>query len=325
MKIRVPCILAFCAAGIAAPLAGESPDDVHDVGQTEREFVDPERSNWPGSGPRPLRTIVWYPALPDAEAQRRSPLVLLSHGSGGEAEGIRWLGTALAAHGYIVAAVSHNGTNEEELGGILSATDFFAWERARDFSVVADLILEDPVLGPKVDADRIAAAGFSLGGTTAIWLGGARLDLELLRTQSPPPPPFLQASIDELIAYSTESEPGRASIERASQSYRDERIKCIFALAPAMGVGFLEESLRGIHVPVFIVVGNADVVTPSETNAARFAKFIPNAQLVTFEGERGHYTGETSPAKQEAQLAEISELAVEFFNETLRFSPAEFR
>jgi predicted dienelactone hydrolase len=115
------------------------------------------------------------------------------------------------------------------------------------------------------------------------------------------------------------------SIERASQSYRDERIKCIFALAPAMGVGFLEESLRGIHVPVFIVVGNADVVTPSETNAARFAKYIPNAQLVTFDGERGHYTGETSPAQQEAQLAEISELAVEFFNETLRFSPAEFR
>lgn len=309
------------------------------IGESQREFSDPDRSNWRATGARGLRATIWYPATtadvaaeppaardaptvrlgaPLANAPERLPLVLLSHGSGNHADQLRWLGIALAGQGFIVVAPDHNGSQDDELGGMLTATDFFAWERARDVSVVLDHILADASLGPRIDPERIGAAGFSLGGTTVLWLGGARLDLELLRRDSPPPPPFLQDSINALIEYSKTSDVGRASIARAGQSYRDPRIRAIFALSPAMGPGFPEEVLRTIDVPVGVAVGDADVIAPAKDNAARFAHAIPRARLIVLPGERGHYTQPIEPAKRGAELGEVSRLAANFFREILR-------
>ena len=76
------------------------------VGYATPDFVDSSRSNWLGSGGRPLRTVVWYPAgdggtterIDDAiqfaspvvvardakmAGRRKYPLVLISHGSRG--------------------------------------------------------------------------------------------------------------------------------------------------------------------------------------------------------------------------------------------------
>ena len=83
-----------------------------------------------------LRYTVWYPAPagsretaltigpPDAPlfdvgrssrdapvAGDRLPTLLLSHGNGGSARMMGWLGTALARAGYLVIAVDHPGNN----------------------------------------------------------------------------------------------------------------------------------------------------------------------------------------------------------------------
>ena len=94
------------------------------VGMTTLDFEDLARE-------RPLLTNVWYPAdeaaqeadiaiegifrgraalaAPLAVAPQRFPVVLLSHGSGGNGSAQVWLAEHLAAHGYIVAAVFHFG------------------------------------------------------------------------------------------------------------------------------------------------------------------------------------------------------------------------
>jgi predicted dienelactone hydrolase len=133
------------------------------VGQCTRAWTDPHRANWAGTGPRPLLTEVWYPA-PDTVVEsdidigplgqplftagkaardaalvgtpRHLPCLLLSHGTGGSALQLGWLGTALAAQGYLVASVNHHGTTSVEpytargLG--------LWWERAQDLRAVLD-------------------------------------------------------------------------------------------------------------------------------------------------------------------------------------------
>ena len=79
--------------------------------------------------------------------------------------GIPW-GTALARAGYVAAAVNHPGNNP--IDGYTVAGFTLWWERARDLSAVIDGMLADPTLMTRIDAERIGAAGFSLGGYTMI-------------------------------------------------------------------------------------------------------------------------------------------------------------
>jgi predicted dienelactone hydrolase len=64
----------------------------------------------------------------------------------------------------------------------------------------------------------------------------------------------------------------------------------VFAIAPALGGGFTKAGLSRISIPVAIVVGQADKVTPPGTNAERYARYIKGAKLTILSGVIGHYT-----------------------------------
>jgi len=150
------------------------------VGIVNRSFEPSGAYDWRGAQTQALITTVWYPAEENAIEQPQSawvflagkaapkatlaltpekfPLIMLSHGTGGSAMSIAWLGTALAAHGYIVAAVNHPGNNGLEA---YTARGFSTWwERAQDLSVVIDGLLADPMFAAHIDSRRIGAAGF---------------------------------------------------------------------------------------------------------------------------------------------------------------------
>jgi predicted dienelactone hydrolase len=59
---------------------------------------------------------------------QRYPLVVLSHGLGGSAAQLAWLGAALARRGFVAAAVNHPGNSVENA----NTPEGFAlrWERA---------------------------------------------------------------------------------------------------------------------------------------------------------------------------------------------------
>lgn len=341
--LRLCTLRAFLAAlvavgsGFAGRAQDETPENARAVGVTQRAFEDQARRKWADTGPRAVRVTVWYPAegdgereFVDADGQQATllregdvaasgaphPLVLVSHGSGGNAAQMAWLGLVLARHGYVAAAVDHNGTDAEELHHTRpTLTDFFGWERARDLTVALDGILADPRLAERIDAACVFAAGFSLGGTTALWTAGARIDLEALRRNSPPPPPFLADAIAQRIEFSRTIPVGREAVARAGLSHRDARIRAVFALAPPMGAGFTVEGLRDVRLPVCIVVGDRDVVAPAETNAKHFAAHIAGARLTIVSGERGHYLQPISPEKRRAEMSEVAEMARRFFDE----------
>lgn len=298
------------------------------VGVQLRAFKDESRKNWHGTGPRPLVTVVWYPVAPGAELKapnygtppdfakyfvsyplaegaeisnqsQKYPLIVMSHGSTSAALSLDWLGYYLATRGYIVAAVNHHGDTAAEPGGPLPQGFATPWERAKDLSVLIDKMLADSFFGPHVDANRIAAAGHSAGGATVIELAGGIFSpaqiQEWCKSNNGADgnchlPPMIQEKIDKFIELAKTDPIVQDSVRRSQLPYSDSRIKAVFAMAPAIGIGHTDTSLKSIHIPVAIVGGWADDITPVSTNAERFAKLIPTATLTVLPGKVGHAT-----------------------------------
>jgi len=221
---------------------------------------------------------------------------MLSHGTGGSAAIVAWLGTGLASRGYIVAAVNHPGNNGLEQYTPQGFTLW--WERARDVSVVIDQMLADSTLGSRIDTRRIGAGGFSLGGYTMIELAGGVTDRSAYLDFCASPradnickaPPEFQGNLFDMSGdlAKTDSE-YRDSLSHSSGSYRDSRIRAVFAIAPALGPAFRPKALGKISIPVAIVAGASDSNVPIDSSARYFAAHIPHSRLTIFPGAVGHY------------------------------------
>lgn len=291
------------------------------VGEAERTFHPAAARDWRGAQTEALWVRVWYPVDPQVQEQAHDigapghpifsghpvatytplasshtlyPLLLISHGTGGSADSLDWLGASLAAQGYIVAAVNHPGNNALEP---LTAEGFLLWwERATDISEVLDGMLHDETLGPHIDQQRIGAAGFSLGGYTMLELAGARTDRQAFERfcRSPEadavchPPEADDLTHGHNLALHA-SPATAASLARSGDSYRDPRIKAVFAIAPALGEAFDADSFAGVHIPVAMLAGDADTTVPVKTNIERIAGFLPGNTPVLLPGA-SHYT-----------------------------------
>ena len=322
MSNKFLCFVFSCLFALTA--CGEKPTPPPDgpsVGLQRLSLLDPIRQNWSETGPRPLVTSIWYPAAetaqmaeivippkrpvfiggyaarnaPMAEAERKHPLIVMSHGTGGAAMQMMWLGRELAAQGYIVVAIDHHGNTAAE--EVFDPRGFrMPWERAKDVTTVLDLLLSDPKWNGHIDIDRIGAIGFSLGGYTVTALAGGRLNLErftnFCKSES------RDATCDEQSEFPEAGEKFDAMVKSDTKlaarlnehgrDYSDKRIKAVLTLAPAIAQALTEESLSDIEVPFLTVVGALDEVAPAQTNAHRLTKFIPNAKIETLE-QGNHY------------------------------------
>jgi predicted dienelactone hydrolase len=317
-RLAAVILIAWFWTGAASAADNAAP---YHVGQIWRVFHPGAVRDWRGARTEGLKTTIWYPVDPSIPALPRDigppgdpifrghpladhaplspahakyPLLLLSHGTGGSAVDLDWLASALAANGYVVAGVNHPGNNALEP---LTRDGFLLWwERATDVSEVLDAVLADPTLGAHIDRNRVGAVGFSLGGYTVLELAGARTDLQAFRDfcQSsaadaicrPPEMSRLKGEAGNLSEVSSEM---KASMARAGDSYRDNRIKAVFAIAPALGEAFNSTSFADVDIPLSLMAGTDDVTAPVKTNIDRIASFVPGAKLMLVPGA-AHYT-----------------------------------
>jgi len=296
---------------------GSTGGNSYPVGMVSRRFAPEEPYDWRDARTHALNAVVWYPAAagvrekplrapgleifelgsvaqgaPLAASAAGFPLVVISHGTGGSALSLAWLGEALAAHGYIAAAVNHPGNNA---GEPYTARGFSIWwERARDLSETINGMLTDAKLGDHIDRERIGAAGFSLGGYTMIEIAGGLTDVRgFVRfcdaenapgtCTSPPEFPSLPRDFRTLIREHPEM------LRDSGDSFRDARVRAVFAMAPALGPAFPAASLEKISIPVQIVAGASDRNVPIALSAKYFAAKIPGAKLHIFPGKVAHY------------------------------------
>ncbi|MCL6408596.1 alpha/beta fold hydrolase, partial [Dickeya dadantii] len=103
------------------------------------------------------------------------PLVVVSHGYGGNWLNQLWLAQALVKQGYIVAAPNHPGTTTNDMR---TENAQALWQRPNDISRVITALLATPEKTGRVDEKRIAALGHSLGGWTVLELAGGRFSTD---------------------------------------------------------------------------------------------------------------------------------------------------
>jgi predicted dienelactone hydrolase len=344
VKIEViVAMLALTVLVVGSACQSGGPQRAVSVGFTTREWSDPTRRNWDNDGDWPLSAAFWYPAaagtierefvsgmpfLPflrhgwvaeNAPVQpnlSRLPLILLSHGTGGSLSGLSWLAESLVEQGYLVAAVTHHGNSIGNRD--LSAQGFFLfWERARELRLLLDRVLEDPTFGPHIDIDRIGAAGFSLGGNSVVLLAGGRLDMqryiELCNSSDAPfescdPPPESPFSRDDLLQLIETDPATRASLARANDSYRDPRVRAVYAIAPAVLVAVSDRGAAEVSVPLRVAVGDLDTMAPLESNAKHVVRQASGAELLVLPGV-DHYSF-LGPCGWAGRLA-LGELCIE--------------
>ncbi|WP_434031155.1 alpha/beta hydrolase family protein [[Pseudomonas] boreopolis] len=266
-----------------------------------------------------VRYTVWYPATegstetplvigpPDAPlfaagsaaadapiAGGRLPTLLLSHGNGGSARMMGWLGTALARAGYLVIAVDHPGNNGAD--PMTLAGSILTWERADDLKAAYAAASADPQLGPHIDTTRLGVVGYSAGGFTALLVAGARPDLSrLLAFCRAHPDDGVCRPQQEAATHTMEARLAAAAspelaphVEHAGDDRSIPGVRAVFVLAPAIVQAFAPEQLQALRQPVSILLGATDDVAPPATNGEVAAALIPGAVLHTLP-RVGHY------------------------------------
>jgi predicted dienelactone hydrolase len=181
--MRIPhwlTVLALLAPTLAHARADVTGPGPFTVGATTITWT---RTSSTTGQPRPLATVIWYPAKPgtgtagggvfrDAAVLRRHwPIVLFSHGSCGFPEQSLFFTVTLASRGFVVVAPPHPGNEFTTFPACMDPAELVDsyLNRLDDMRFVLDQILAegDRVGSPfqrKLDRRRIGMSGHSFGG-----------------------------------------------------------------------------------------------------------------------------------------------------------------
>lgn len=218
--MRLLVFLTFLAFGATAQ-AGEAPfradPGPYAVETLLGEWVDDARNG---------RAVPWkiYFA-PDAPGAR--PAVIFSHGLGGSREGSAFLGTFLAAHGFVAVHIQHPGSDESLWAGETDRAAIIetlraslrdlesAENRFRDVPFVIDrleIMAQSGPLTGRMDLSRLGMSGHSYGAVSTLVAAGQRLGPRGRYA-------FREARIDAAIAYSPNKP--RRGVSDAARTYGD--------------------------------------------------------------------------------------------------------
>ncbi len=274
------------------------------IGQKSIHFVDDSRN-------RPLATEIWYPTLDNiiskkqkgspnelfkaietipnaAIANEKFPLLIISHGTGGNRFSMTWFIEKMVMEGYIVVSLDHYGNSTFNK----IPREFVKWwERAIDVQYVLTETLKNNEFASKIDTSKIGGVGFSLGGYTNIALAGGYVDRTVRENENAAERkmPVEFPKTEETINFQNDSLIV-ASYNKYKNRVKDNRIKAFFVMAPAIGFGFhFKEQTNRITAPVFIVAGKGDKVAPIKTNAEKYHSLINTSKIYLFNENVEHY------------------------------------
>ncbi|MDY6786193.1 MAG: alpha/beta hydrolase [Cyanobacteriota bacterium] len=188
-----------------------------------------------------------------------APLVVISHGLGSNRESFEYLALHLVSHGFAVAVPEHPGSSADQLEALASGltSDITPARELVDRPLDIQFLLDELQrrYAQQIDVQNVGVVGQSFGGYTALALAGAKINFEELQANCDPDDP------DFNISFLLQCQ----ALELPPQDYnlRDERVGSAIAINPLTSSIFGDEQLSQIQIPVAIVSGSADAVTPA--------------------------------------------------------------
>lgn len=222
------------------------------------------------------------------------PLVIVSHGFPGNRFLMSPIAENLASKGYVVASIDHADStyHTQSPRGFSSTLVNRPLDQLFVLNEMARLA-KDPAsfLNGRVDANRTAVLGYSMGGYGALLTAGAGLSDKVVDGGIP----------------GIGSPAGTLGIHRAGSAEQrgrfDARVKTVVAIAPwgfSRGL-FTPDSLKGVRVPVLFMAGSVDDVSGYDNGVRatwQATTGVPRA-LLTFDNAN-HNAGAPMPPPAEA-------------------------
>jgi predicted dienelactone hydrolase len=203
-------------------------------------------------------------AAPDLNAGPY-PLVVFSHGLGTEDIFYAWLVEHLASYGFVVIGPNHQEFTDETSSDLVRTTVDRPLAITHTIDYAATLTAPDGALAGLIDMERIAVAGQSYGGYTALAAAGARYDMNAFAERcaglaEDDPNQFLC-----VFANSQEQMAELAGLDAVPAdlwpSVGDPRVDTIVTIAGDSYM-FGEQGLTEISMPVLAIGGTLDSSTP---------------------------------------------------------------
>lgn len=200
------------------------------------------------------------------------PLIMISHGFGGNDWGHHLLAAQLVSQGFVVAAVKH--PKDFKRAGHREVSIL----RPSELSKTIDHVLADPTFGHAINTKRIGAFGYSLGGYTVLSAAGAKTDYERLAQHCKIPDRDPNFCIGE---------PGGAKLPlwlrilRATQSLpdvdldqdmHDKRITAVVVAAPVAQI--ISDASR-VAMPTLLIRAGSDNELKYPFHAEHLHKLLP--------------------------------------------------
>ena len=199
--------------------------------------------------------------LPKTQSDRPLPLVVISHGLGSDLTTFAYFAKHLASHGFAVAVPEHPGSSARQIEALLSGLDSNVTppeeliDRPLDIKFLLDRL--DEQFGNEIDTNNVGMFGQSFGAYTTLALAGAELNWDTLDRDCPELNNSWNLSLlIQCLALQTSEADAKIDL-------KDERIKAAIAINPLVSSVFGRESLSEIDIPVMLISGSADPITPA--------------------------------------------------------------
>ena len=278
--VQYSLVRLACLVMMALPLAAQVGWSQYEIpGKDEGAPAITVALYYPSPSPSrdiPMGPFMIHAAIKGGSDPTVKGLIVLSHGLGGSELVHSRLAEALAAHGYLVAALRHPGDNWMD-GSLLKKTpERYFFERPRQVSRIIDALMADPTWKDRIARDakgpRIGALGHSAGGYTVLALAGGIPDLAQSNRHC------REEGKDDPLFCRTGSSERPAVPPQAGPPLKDDRVRAVVAMAP-VGVLFTAESLAKVQVPVAIYAGVKDRWLVPRFHAMWVAKNVSGAEL----------------------------------------------
>jgi predicted dienelactone hydrolase len=214
----------------------------------------------------PILAVVYLPQ----NSQQPVPVVVIAPGLNSDTNSLAYVAEHLASHGFGVAALNFPDTEQQRVtqyleGMLPNRPQANAWlEQPKDITLLLDTIAKkvqsDPAWQGKLDLNSVGVLGQSLGGYTALAIGGSQIDwnnlVQTCQTLKNPEQIFL----DSALLWQCRG----ANSPPPESNLQDKRVKAVVAINPVSSpIFFGEKGLSQMKVPVMLFASSDDKFAPA--------------------------------------------------------------